>query len=40
MSSQPTLMPMTGAMTMKTSVLVQPETMTAEKPALATAAPA
>ena len=39
-SSQPTLRPMIGAITMKTSVLVQPETITAEKPALATAAPA
>ena len=33
-------MPMSGATTMKMSVLVQPDTMTALKPALATAAPA
>ena len=39
-SSQPTLRPISGAMTMKTIVLVQPDTITAENPALATAAPA
>ena len=38
-SSQPTLMPTSGAITMNTMVLVQPATMIAENPALATAAP-
>ena len=33
-------MPISGARTMKMSVFVQPETMIAVKPALATAAPA
>ena len=37
---KPTLMPMSGATTMKISVRVQPDTMIAAKPALATAAPA
>ncbi len=38
--TSPTIRPMTGATTMKTSVFVQPERITAPKPALATAAPA
>jgi hypothetical protein len=39
-SVKPTTSPMSGAITMKISVFVQPETMMAAKPALATAEPA
>ena len=38
-SDQPRNMPMSGESTMKTSVLVQPERMSAWNPAFATAAP-
>src|SRR5262245_35472239 len=40
MSRKPRLMPMSGASTMKISVLVQPEKMIADHPALVIAAPA
>src|SRR6185503_1107011 len=39
-TARPTTRPITGATTMKMRVLVQPDTMTAPNPALATAAPA
>src|ERR1700683_365294 len=40
MTMRPTVRPMNGATTMKIRVFVQPDTMTAPNPALATAAPA
>src|SRR6185436_4131440 len=40
MTSRPTVSPINGANTMKMSVIVQPDTITASKPALAIAAPA
>ena len=39
-SVKPSIMPMSGASTMKSRVLVQPDAMMAPQPALATAAPA